>query len=131
MYRLVLLFAAVALSACAPQAAVRSTPAGESTGLVSITQGGELVELERTPEFSVIEVRRAPTGSVPSSLFALRGACAVARARGQRYFASSPVPGKPATHRITFPQVASESQLTGSTKSVFSLADCQLLQFKD
>ena len=129
MNRLVLFSAAVAVSACAQQAVAPSAGAGESPKLVSITQGGELVELERTPEYSVIEVRSAPAGSVPSSLFALRGACAVARARGQKYFASSPVQGKPATHRITFPQTPSESQLTGSTKSVFALAECQLLQF--
>lgn len=129
MNYLVLLSAAVAVSASAQQAAVPSAGAGESPMLVSITQGGELAEIERTPEYSVIEVRRAPAGSVPSSLFALRGACAVATARGQQYLASSPVQGKPATHRITFPQSPSESQLTGSTKSVFSLAECQLLQF--
>lgn len=129
MKRLVLFTAAVAVSACAQQAVVPSGTSSEPPKLVSITQGGELVELERTPEYSVIEVRSAPAGSVPSSLFALRGACAIARARGQKYFASNPVQGRPATHRITFPQAPSESQLTGATKSVFSLSECQLLQF--
>lgn len=129
MKRLALFSAAVVASACAQQGVVQSAGSSEAHKLVSITQGGEVAEIERTPEYSVIEVRSAPAGNVSSSLFALRGACAVARARGQKYFASSHVQDKQATHRITFPQAPSESQLTGSAKSVFSLAECQLLQF--
>lgn len=125
--RLFLFAAAVFVSACSQQPVVPSAGASNQPTLVSITQGGELVELERTSEHSIIEVRSAPAGSVPSSLFALRGACAVARARGEKYFASSPVPGKSATHRLTFPQAPSESQLRGPSKSVFTLAECQRL----
>ncbi len=129
MTRLLLTTTLVALSACAQQpvgpAAANSAP----IKLVSITQGGELAEIERAPEYSIVEVRNAPSGSVASSLFALRGACAVARARGQNYFASTPVTGKAATYRISFPTAPSASELVGGTKSVFTLAECQQMQF--
>jgi hypothetical protein len=119
MRRLLLASTAVLMTGCA------AVPAP----LVSLTDGGELIETERAPEFSVIEVRKSPPGSVPSSMFTLRGACAVARARGEKFFDSSPVPGATRAYRITFPRAPSPESLTGRTKSVFSLSDCALLGF--
>ena len=129
MKRLITLAIAVSVGACAQHGPAPGQGSSAPQSLVRITDGGDLVELERTAEYSLMEVRSAPSGSVPASMFALRGACSVARARGQTYFASTPEPGSPSTHRITFPKAPSESQLRGSTKSVFTLAECQLLRF--
>lgn len=100
-----------------------------SSGLVHITEGGEFVEVERSADFSIVEVRSAPQGSVGASLFALRGACAVARARAQKYFTSTPLPGPFPTHRLSFPQAPHESLLSGPGKRVFTFAECELLRF--
>ena len=129
MKRLITLAIAVSVCACAQQGPAPGQGSSAPQSLVRITDGGDLVELERTAEYSVMEVRSAPSGSVPASMFALRGACAVAKARGQTYFASTPEPGSSSTHRITFPKSPSESQLRGSTKNVFTLEECQLLRF--
>ena len=130
MKYLLSLAAVASVAACAQQQpSAPSVSSSAAAALVHITQGGELVEVERTPEHSIVEVRSAPAGSVPSSLFALRGACAVARARGEKYFSSSPVAGRSSTHSISFPQEPTEVQLKGRTKTVFTLADCQLLRF--
>lgn len=87
------------------------------------------MEVERQTGFSTVEVRRAPAGSVPASLFALRGACAVARARGELFFASVPVPGPVTTHRLSFPRAPNQDELSGPRKSVFALAECDMLRF--
>lgn len=108
-------------------AACASTDPG--TTLVRLTAGGEFVEVERAPEFSLVEVRQAPAGSVPSSMYALRGACAVARSRGKPYFASEGASGTSRSYRLTFPSAPTESELKGPTKRVFSLAECSLLGF--
>ena len=129
MKRLITLAIAVSVCACAQQGPAPGQGSSAPQSLVRITDGGDLVELERTAEYSVMEVRSAPSGTVPASMFALRGACSIARARGQTYVASTPEPGSPSKHRITFPKAPSESQLRGSTKSVFTLAECQLLRF--
>ena len=129
MQHLITFAMAVSAGACAQQGPVPGQGSSAPQSLVRITAGGDLIELERTAEYSLMEVRSAPSGSVPASMFALRGACSVARARGQTYFASNPEPGSSSTHRITFPKSPYESQLRGSTKTVFTLAECQLLQF--
>jgi len=102
---------------------------GTTESLVRITQGGELVEVDRQTAHSIIEVRSTPPGSVASSLFILRGSCAVARARGKPYFRSQAEAGPVRSYRLTFPDSASSSELQGSTKTVFSLAECELLRF--
>ena len=116
------------LVASVPCEAQKATPAA-SSALVRITDGGEFFEVERSADFSIVEVRSSPQGSVPASLFALRGACAVARSRSQKFFTSTPLPGPFPTHRLTFPQAPSSSLLTGPTKSVFSLDECEALRF--
>lgn len=108
-------------------AACASPVSGPS--LVRLADGGELVEIERAPDFSVVEVRQAPPGSVPSSLYVLRGACAVARSRGKQYFASEALPGSPRAYRLTFPSAPTEAELRGPAKRAFSLAECALLGF--
>ncbi len=129
MKRLFPLLAAALVGACAQQPSLPEAPNQATSALVRVSDGGEFVEIERQPEYSVIELRTAPQGSVPASMFALRGSCAVARARGKKYFASTPVAGAVRAYRLTFPQAATEAQLQGSTKSVFSLEECALLRF--
>ena len=129
-FTLVTAILASSLCACAQQDRVPSVGTTADAGsLVRVTDGGEFVEVERTAEYSLVEVRSAPKGSVPSSMFALRGACAVARARGEQYVSSVPVPGSVPKHRLSFPKSATETQLKGQSKSVFSLAECEMLRF--
>lgn len=116
--------AVLLLSACA-----QTPDASSSAALVRLGDGGEFVEVRREPEFSVVEVRKAPAGSVPSSLYALRGACAVLRARGMQYVSSEPVVGLVTTYRLTFPSVVKPEDLRGPTKSVFSITDCSMMRF--
>jgi hypothetical protein len=129
--RISLLVAATCiLSACAsqPQSTGVSAPSS-ATALVHLTDGGDFIELQRAADYSTVQVRKAPEGSVPSSMFALRGSCAVTRARGELYFASVLIAGGTREYRLTFPKSATESQLRGSAKSVFALAECALLRF--
>ena len=97
--------------------------------LVSLSGDGELKEVERTADFSVIEITKAPQGSVASSLFALRGACAVLRARDAALVASEALPGTVRAYRLRFPSTASPAELSGPKKSVFSRAECAALGF--
>lgn len=120
---------ALSLAACAPSPQAPGSPGANPAALVHLTDQGEFVEVERTAEHSIVEVRRAPAGSVPASMFTLRGACAVARARGAAHVASTPLAGPMPAYRLTFPRTASDAQLRGPAKSVFSIADCDLLRF--
>lgn len=90
---------------------------------------GEFVEIERTPEHSIVQVRRAPAGSVPSSMYTLRGVCAVLKARNERFVSSTPVAGSARTYRLTFPASATTQELEGRGKSVASLSDCRALGY--
>ena len=117
---------ALGLVACAPAPQVPDT---DKAARVHITDAGEFVEVDRTAVHSLVEVRRVPPGSVAGPMFILRGACAVARARGAAYVASTPVAGPVRAYRLTFPKTASDAQLRGPAKSVVSIADCDLLRF--
>lgn len=124
-----LISAAVMVSACA-QPQIASNPATSSgPALVRLGGEGEFVEVTREAEFSIVEVRKAPAGSVPSSLYALRGACAVLRARSVQYVASERVASTVPSFRLTFPKAPKSEELSGTTKSVFSRSDCSALRF--
>ena len=103
-------------------------PAGEGGGKPLVM---EFAEVERTELQSVVEVKYVSGASVPSSMFALGGMCAVARARGAAYFRTAPLPGMPQRHVVTF---LTEKPATGpvvagkpNPDAVISLADCALL----
>jgi hypothetical protein len=98
------------------------------SALIEIEDGGELVEVRRTADFSNIDVRRAPLGSVASSLFMLWGAWAVMRARNAAYFSSAPIGGPVTADLLKFPSTASSSELSGPTKSVFTQAEFSALR---
>jgi hypothetical protein len=117
------LFAAIALLATLAGCAT------SSPSLVVMANGGEFVETERTAQHSTVEVRKAPKGSVPSSMYALRGSCAVMRARGENYVASTTVSNSPPTFRLTFPSAPDMAQRSGPERSVFSRTECAMLGF--
>ena len=126
------LFSLVVLAvfaSCAQRPQTEGNALTASSKLVEIIDGGEFIEIQRAPNYSTVEIRGAPTGSVPSSMFALRGSCAVARARGERFFSSKPVMGVVRTYTLTFPKSPADGELTGPSKSVFSVADCTNLRF--
>jgi hypothetical protein len=130
----VLLFVPIAtvLVGIAGCAATGSPPAGSEskpTALISLAGEGEFVELERGADFSIVEVRRAPQGSVPASMYTLRGVCAVLRARGADYVTSTRVAGASVQYRLTFPTSPPPEALRGPTKSVFSKSKCAALRF--
>jgi hypothetical protein len=80
-------------------------------------------ESARDPESSTVQVLRRSGGSVSSSMFILRGACAVARARGKQQFVSEQLAGDPGRFRLTFPDVAP------ARGKGFTLAQCEMLRF--
>ncbi len=57
----------------------------------------EFHEVERTPDASIVQVKFVSGGSVSSSLFVVRGQCAVGRARGVRCFQSEELSTRPYT----------------------------------
>ena len=62
-------------------------------------------------------------------MFTLRGVCAVLRARSRQFVTSTPVAGNSGTYRLTFPSQPSAASLSGASKSVFTLSECQSLGF--
>jgi hypothetical protein len=90
---------------------------------------GEFVETVRDAESSTVEVRKAPSGSVASAMYTLRGSCAVLRARAAPFLKSERLDGLVPTYRLTFPRAPRPEELNGATKSVFSIADCAALRF--
>lgn len=81
----------------------------------------EFTEVERTPDASTVRIVRRSGGSVSSSMFVVRGLCALARARGQQYVAAERV-GKE-TMRVTFPATPPEPE------KGFTMAQCELLHY--
>ena len=124
-----LLAITLAAASCAQNSSAPSSSTPSREVLVALAGDGEVVETERTPTHSLMQVRRAPAGSVPSSMYALRGACAILRARGKNYVASVRLADSPATYRLTFPVSPSPEDLRGATKSVFTLGECIALRF--
>lgn len=77
-----LLAGTLTIAACAQTGPAQSEPVAAKQGMVALSGDGELVETERAPTNSPMQIRRAPAGSVPSAMYALRGARAVLKARG-------------------------------------------------
>jgi hypothetical protein len=130
-----LALACLASVACAQQPTL---PSGQTPALVELkvadgpaengkTLNATFRELERAQTHSVVEVFVASGGSVSSSMFTLRGVCAVVRARGEKFGHSEPV--QPGKYKVSFPTAPAPEQLRGPNKSVFSLEECALLRF--
>lgn len=86
------------------------------------------VELEREAGYSIVEAKVLSGGSVSSSMFVVRGLCAVLRARGEQMVQSQPQ-GAPGQLKLTFPSTAAPEDLQGRGKKIFTLQDCDLLRF--
>jgi hypothetical protein len=87
-------------------------------------------EIERTAGSSIVEVSFASGSSVASSLFVMRGMCAVTRARGEKYFTSERVATGPTRYKVAFPSDPLPAQRNSlGPERVVSLSECALLQF--
>lgn len=90
-------------------------------------------EIERKPDASIVEIQWKSGGSVSSSMFVMRGMCGVARARGEQFFTSRPVPESPGRMEVTFPRTGPAPDRFGplmpGEATVFSMAQCDLLKF--
>jgi hypothetical protein len=92
----------------------------------------EFREIERTAEASVVEVSMVSGGSVASSMFTMRGMCAVTRARGAKYFSTERIASNPTRYKVVFPAdrppAGPQPSNTYNPQRVISVADCQLLR---
>ena len=87
-------------------------------------------EIERNQENSIAEVTFISGGSVSSSLFTLRGACSIARARNEKYFTSTEISSNPTRYKFTFlKSITPEQADPKSSNHAFSSRDCSLLRF--
>ena len=89
----------------------------------------EFREIERAADASIVEVTFVSGGSVSSSMFILRGECAVARARGKNYFKSQEMPDRPNAYRITFPAAAAADLEARLKSGIWAASDCKKLGF--
>jgi hypothetical protein len=88
----------------------------------------EFSEIERTQAGSVAQVSAEAGGPVTSSLFTMRGMCAVARSRGEKFFSTTRISSNPSRYSIVFPQSQSAApEKASATNRVVSLEECQLM----
>ena len=131
-----ILISIVTLNACA--APLATTELVRLSVKQSPVENGKLLnmefqEIERVDSHSVAQVTFVSGGSVSSSMFVLRGMCAVARARGEKYFNSERIPSATTRYKITFPQdrpPPSPGAITSpDANRAFSTDDCTALGF--
>jgi hypothetical protein len=129
------------LCACAstPTSAPSSNTSVDNANLVRLiykddsAQGGDKVlmefrETERTKAGSVAQVSAEAGGPVTSSLFTMRGMCAITRARGEKFFSTTRIASGPSRYSIVFPQSQSATPDKASNSNrVISLDECQLM----
>lgn len=87
----------------------------------------DFTEVERRPDASIVQVNLRSGGSVSSSLFVLRGMCALAKARGEPYFKSSRLPAPAGRYIVRFQQSAPAASDAAPAGDFFSLAQCERL----
>lgn len=131
-----LVFASLLLSSLQVSAIASAVPAPDDLFLFDATdvpaENGKrlnmtLRELIRKPGASIVEVTFVSGGSVSSSMFVLRGMCALMQVRGAKFFASIPVSKIPQRYEVTFPKAVGMTASRGSSQKVFSESDCALL----
>ena len=81
-------------------------------------------ELSRTADSSVVQITRRSGGSVSSSMFVMRGMCALARLRDAQYFVAERMAGDAGRYTVTFVQTPPDAG-----KKAFSLAQCDLMRY--
>jgi len=106
----------------------------------------EFREVERKGDESAIRVVFHSGGSVSSSMFVMKGSCAIAKSRGAKFFrnvaesegsggewnyavAFAQTPNAPALKIPSPPKPASEDEDEASANGVFSFSECQMLGF--
>jgi hypothetical protein len=80
-------------------------------------------EIARDAEKSTVQVTGRFRGSVSSSMFAIRGTCGLARARGKQNFAIEQVPGNTELFIVTFPDTPP------APRKGITMAQCELLGY--
>jgi hypothetical protein len=127
----------VMLWACASGPAPTPTTAVDSANLVRLIYKDdsgqssnrvlmEFSEIERTQAGSLAQVSAEAGGPVTSSLFTMRGMCAVARSRGEKFFSTTRISSNPSRYSIVFPQSQSTApEKTSGAGRVVSLEECQ------
>jgi hypothetical protein len=83
----------------------------------------EFHEVDREAESSTVQIIRHTGGSVSSSMFVLKGMCAIARSRGEQYFVAEKVVGNNELFTVTFPKAPTERG------KGFSLSQCDLMRY--
>lgn len=86
-----------------------------------------LREIERQPDYSLVEVEFKSGGSVSSSMFVLRGMCGLAKARDEKFLQAKAISRSPMRYQVTFPKTPEDQELKGPEKSVFTSDECALL----
>jgi hypothetical protein len=124
---------------CASTSSPSSKGSVDNANLVHLSVKDEVVEngkkleidfreLERTAAGSIAEVTTVSGGSVTSSLFTMRGMCAVTRARGEKFFSTTRIASSPNRYSIVFPQSQSAApDKTSNSNRIISLDECQLM----
>lgn len=83
----------------------------------------EFHEVDRQAESSTVQIIRRTGGSVSSSMFVIKGMCAIARSRGEQYFVTEKVVGNNERITVTFPKAPPERG------KGFSIAQCDLMRY--
>ena len=83
----------------------------------------EFHEVDRQAESSTVQIVRRTGGSVSSSMFVLKGMCAIARSRGEQYFVAEKAGDNNERFAVTFPKAPPERGKS------FSIAQCDLLRY--
>ncbi len=89
------------------------------------------VETARNTENSEVEVSFIFGGSVSSSLFTLRGMCALTREHHENYFKSESLGGKPTRYKVSFLKTAPPDSVrpVKPEDKIWSLSECAMLKF--
>jgi hypothetical protein len=124
-----LMMTAAFLLLSAPVAALAAEPELFHLAVADVpVENGKVLNMEfqetaRDALSSAVQVTRRSGGSVSSSMFVLRGMCALARARGKRNVVPVPVAGESQRYTVTFPDTPPE------LGKGFTMAQCELLRY--
>jgi hypothetical protein len=89
---------------------------------------GYLVETQREPDFSLLEIKTAPGNDRAFTELVLKGLCAALESRGASYAAAKRVPGYYPAFRVTFPANAKEADLASKIALVRTVSECRAVQ---
>ena len=88
-------------------------------------------EISRQADHSIAEIGFVSGSSVAASMFGLRGACGVARARNEKFFKVVPLSTNPTRVRLQFQLAAGERDLRPADikEKIFSTAECTMFGY--